>query len=70
MNSLFMWDSIRLFKVCVSQLLANINHDNVPIIGVADNVINPNDTAVEKVVKGKMVRGDYREKRKVRREVR
>ncbi len=32
-------------------------------------MIDPNDSAVEKVVKEKMVRGDYRAKRKVRRAV-
>ena len=37
---------------------------------VADEVIDPNDSAAAKVVKGKAVRGDYRTKRKVRREVR
>ena len=36
---------------------------------IADDMIDPNDGAVEKVVKGKMVRGDYRAKRKVRRAV-
>ena len=39
-------------------------------VGIADEMIDPNDSAVEKVVKAKVVRGDYRVKRKVRREVR
>jgi len=39
-------------------------------VGIADDMIDPNDTAAQKVVKGKVVRGDYRAKRKVRREVR
>jgi hypothetical protein len=37
---------------------------------VADEVIDPNDSAAAKVVKGKAVRGDYRTNRKIRREVR
>ena len=32
-------------------------------VAIADEMIDPNDTAVEKVVKGKVVRGDYRVKR-------
>ena len=39
-------------------------------VKVADEVIDPNDTALQKTVKAKAVRGDYRTKRKVRREVR
>ena len=39
-------------------------------VNIADEMIDPNDTAVQKVVKGKVVRGDYRTKRKIRREVR
>jgi len=39
-------------------------------VAIADEMIDPNDSAVEKVVKAKAVRGDYRVKRKVRREVR
>ena len=39
-------------------------------VGVAREVIDPNDTALQKTVKAKAVRGDYRTKRKVRREVR
>ena len=39
-------------------------------VKVADEVIDPNDSAAEKVIKGKAVRGDYRKKRKIRREVR
>ena len=35
-------------------------------VGIADEMIDPNDTAVEKVVKGKVVRGDYRAKRKIK----
>jgi hypothetical protein len=34
---------------------------------VADEIIDPNDSAAAKVVKGKAVRGDQRTKRKVRR---
>ncbi len=37
---------------------------------VADEVVDSSDSAAAKVVKGKAVRGDYRKKRKVRREVR
>jgi len=36
---------------------------------VADEMIDSNDGAVEKVVKAKVVRGDYRAKRKVKRAV-
>ncbi len=39
-------------------------------VRVADEVIDPSDGIVEKTVKAKAVRGDYRTKRKVRREVR
>ena len=39
-------------------------------VGVAREVIDPNDTALQKTVKAKAVRGDYRTKRKIRREVR
>ncbi len=39
-------------------------------VGVAKEVIDPSDGIVEKTVKAKAVRGDYRKKRKVRREVR
>lgn len=35
-------------------------------VGIADEMIDPNDSAVEKVVKAKVVRGDYRAKRKIR----
>ncbi len=35
-------------------------------VGIADEMIDPNDTAVEKVVKAKVVRGDYRAKRKIK----
>ena len=35
-------------------------------VGVADEMIDPNDSAVEKIVKGKAVRGDYSKKRKVK----
>ena len=38
-------------------------------VEVAKDVIDPSDSAVEKTVKAKAVRGDYRTKRKVRREV-
>jgi len=38
-------------------------------VNIADDMIDPNDTAVQKVVKAKVVRGDYRAKRKVRRAV-
>ena len=34
-------------------------------VAVADGMIDKNDTAVQKVVKGKVVRGDYRAKRKI-----
>ena len=37
---------------------------------VADEIIDKDDSAAKKVVKAKAVRGDYRKKRKVRREVR
>ena len=33
---------------------------------VADEFIDPNDTALQKTVKAKAVRGDYRDNRKVR----
>ena len=36
-------------------------------VGVANEVIDPNDTALEKTVKAKAVRGDYRDNRQVRR---
>ena len=39
-------------------------------IRVADEVIDPNDSAAEKVIKGKAVQGDYRKRRQIRREVR
>ncbi len=39
-------------------------------VKVADEIIDPSDGIVEKTVKAKAVRGDYRKKRKVRREVR
>lgn len=39
-------------------------------VGVANEIINPNDTALQKTVKAKAVRGDYRTNRKVRRAVR
>jgi len=39
-------------------------------VKVADDIIDPTDTAVQKVVKAKAVRGDYRTKRKIRREMR
>ena len=39
-------------------------------VGVAREVIDPNDTALQKTVKAKAVKGDNRTKRKVRREVR
>jgi len=39
-------------------------------VKVADDIIDPTDTAVQKVVKAKAVRGDYRTKRKIRRETR
>ncbi len=35
-------------------------------VKVADEVIDPNDTALQKTVKAKAVRGDYRTKRKVK----
>ena len=39
-------------------------------VKVADEVIDPNDTALQKTVKAKAVQGDHRTKRKVKREVR
>lgn len=33
---------------------------------IADEMIDPNDSAVKKVVKAKVVRGDYRAKRKIK----
>lgn len=36
-------------------------------VGVADEVINSNDTALQKTVKAKAVRGDYRDNRQDRR---
>ena len=36
---------------------------------VADEIIDQNDTAAQKVIKGKAVRGDYRKKREIRREI-
>ena len=39
-------------------------------VGVAREVIDPNDSAAAKVVKAKVVQGDHRKKRKIRREVR
>ena len=35
-------------------------------VNVAKNSIDKNDTAVGKVVKGKMIRGDYRVKRQIK----
>ncbi|NOR56674.1 MAG: hypothetical protein GQ531_10785 [Sulfurovum sp.] len=36
-------------------------------VGVANEVIDPNDTALQKTVKAKAVRGDYRQNRQARR---
>jgi hypothetical protein len=36
-------------------------------VRIADEIIDPNDSVAKKVVKAKVVRGDYRVKRKVRR---
>lgn len=37
---------------------------------VADEVIDKNDTAAQKVIKAKAVQGDHRKKRRIEREVR
>ncbi len=37
---------------------------------VADEIIDKNDTAAQKVIKAKAVQGDHRKKRRIEREVR
>ena len=37
---------------------------------VADEIIDKNDTAAQKIIKGKAVQGDHRKKRRIEREVR
>ena len=39
-------------------------------VGVAREVIDPNDSAAEKIVKGKVIQGDHRKKRQIQRNVR
>jgi hypothetical protein len=36
---------------------------------VADEIIDKNDTAAQKVIKGKAVQGDHRKKRRIEREI-
>ena len=62
--------------VAAAVVLDNTGNPNKSVVNkaakvrVADEVIDSNDGIVEKTVKAKAVRGDYRTKRKVRREVR
>ena len=61
--------SIFLASVLVSSFLfaEKIIKTNNPVAkaAVADEIIDQNDTAAQKVIKGKAVRGDYRKKREI-----
>ena len=65
--------SIFLASILASSFLfaEKIVKTNNPVakVVVADEIIDQNDTAAQKVIKGKAVRGDYRKKREIRREI-